>query len=62
MQAIQIIFFLLSIVIASIIAANYIVDLFTFSVPLVHKKKNNIPLYVMIAVDVILLIIILFNY
>ena len=62
MQAIQIIFFLLSIVIASIIAANYIVDLFTFSVPLVPKKKNNIPLYVMIAVDVILLIIIFFNY
>jgi hypothetical protein len=62
MQAIQIIFFLLSVVIASIVATNYIADLFTFSVPLVPKKENNIPLYVMIAVDVILLIIIFFNY
>ena len=62
MQAIEIICFLLSIVIASIVATNYIADLFTFSVPLVPKKENNIPFYVMIVVDAILAIIIFINY
>lgn len=61
MQAIEIICFLLSIVIASIVATNYIADLFTFSVPLVPKKENKIPFYIMVAVDIILAIILLVN-
>ena len=61
MQAIEIIFFLLSVVIASIAATNYIADLFTFRVPLVPKKENHIPLIVMACVDIALGIIIAVN-
>ena len=59
MQVLVIIFILLSIVILSIFITGQIWKLFTFSVPLVPKKENNFPFYVMIVVDIILFFIII---
>ena len=61
MTALIAIFSLLTVVILSMWVVDRVWKAFTFSVPLVAKKEDNLAFYVMIAVDAILGIIILIN-